>query len=94
MINLPYRIYTGRKEIIMYEPKWKLGEDMYEDDTIFNQITFNDIILALHCGERVIDKKAVKRVAKEILEERMTDFENILANNINEIIAEAKKGRN
>ena len=78
----------------MYEPKWKLGEDMYEDDTIFNQITFNDIILALHCGERVIDKKAVKRVAKEILEERMTDFENILANNINEIIAEAKKGRN
>ena len=82
MINLPYRIYTGRKEIIMYEPKWKLGEDMYEDDTIFNQITFNDIILALHCGERVIDKKAVKRVAKEILEERMTDFENILANNI------------
>ena len=78
----------------MYEPKWKLGEDMYEDDTIFNQITFNDIILALHCGERVIDKKAVKRVAKEILEERMTDFENILANNINEIITEAKKGRN
>ena len=78
----------------MYEPKWKLGEDMDEDDTIFNQITFNDIILALHCGERVIDKKAVKRVAKEILEERMTDFENILANNINEIIAEAKKGRN
>ena len=78
----------------MYEPKWKLGEDMYEDDAIFNQITFNDIILALHCGERVIDKKVVKRVAKEILEERMTDFENILANNINAIIAEAKKGRN
>ena len=78
----------------MYEPKWKLGEDMYEDDAIFNQITFNDIILALHCGERVIDKKAVKRVSKEILEERMTDFENILANNINEIITEAKKGRN
>ena len=78
----------------MYEPKWKLGEDMHEDDTIFNQITLNDIILALHCGERVIDKKAVKRVAKEILEERMTDFDNILANNINEIISEAKKGRN
>jgi hypothetical protein len=33
-------------------------------------------------------------VAREILESRMQDFEYLLNNNANEIIAEAAKGRN
>lgn len=77
----------------MNEPKWKLNEDMHKSDCIFDPITFDDIILAVHCNERVLDRSAVERVAKEIIDSRMDDFEYILHNNINEIIAEAAKGR-
>lgn len=77
----------------MIERQWKLGEDMHPNDNIFDPITLNDIILAAHCNERILDESAIKRVAKEILENRMIDFEYILENNINEIIAEAAKGR-
>ena len=78
----------------MQERQWKLNEDMHKHDCIFDPITFEDIILAAHCNERVLDENAIKRVAKEILENRMIDFEHILENNIYEIIAEAAKGRN
>lgn len=78
----------------MIEPKWKLGEDLHEDDAIFDQITFNDIILALHCNERVIDRKTVLKVFKEIMDIHMQDFEYLFNNNIDEIIAKAKEGRN
>lgn len=77
----------------MNERKWKLNEDMHKSDCILDPITFEDIILAAHCNERVLDKNAIKRVAREIIESRMFDFEYILENNINEIIAEAAKGR-
>ena len=77
----------------MNEPKWKLGEDMHQNDCIFDPITFNDIIFALHCNEKVIDRKAIQRVINEIMDSRVQDFDYIINNNINEIIAEAKKGR-
>jgi hypothetical protein len=78
----------------MTERKWKLNEDMHQSDCIFDPITFEDIILGAHCNEKVLNAKAIKRVAKEILESRLEDFEYLIQNNINEIIAEAKKGRN
>ena len=78
----------------MIERQWKLNEDMHQSDCIFDPITFEDIILAAHCNERMLDENAIKRVAREILENRMIDFEYILENNIYEIIAEAAKGRN
>lgn len=78
----------------MPEKQWKLNEDMHKSDCIFDPITFEDIILAAHCNEKVLDENAVKRVAKEILESRLQDFEYLIENNINEIIAEAAKGRN
>ena len=78
----------------MIEKQWKLNEDMHKSDCIFDPITFEDIILAAHCNERVLDENAIKRVAREILDNRMIDFEYILENNIYEIIAEAAKGRN
>ena len=78
----------------MPDKQWKLNEDMHKTDCIFDPITFDDIILAAHCNEPVLNERAIKRVAREILENRMIDFDYILKNNINEIIAEAKKGRN
>ena len=76
------------------ERKWKLGDDMHPNDAIFDLITFADIILAVHCNERVIDKNVVKRTARDILESRLEDFYYLLDNNIEEIIVEAMKGRN
>lgn len=73
--------------------QWKLGEDMHETDNILDGITFDDVILALHSGERVIDEKAVRRVVQEILESQMQDFEHILNKNMSEIIKRAKRGR-
>jgi ferredoxin-fold anticodon binding domain-containing protein len=78
----------------MQEKQWKLNEDMHKSDCIFDPITFEDIILAAHCNERVLNENAIKRVAREILESRLEDFEYLIQNNIDEIIAEAKKGRN
>ena len=78
----------------MSERQWKLNEDMHKNDCIFDPITFENIILALHCNEKVLDRKAILRVAKEILDSRLEDFYFLLINNENEIIAEAAKGRN
>lgn len=75
------------------EQQWKLGEDMHPNDCIFDPITFEQIITALHCGEKEINTKTVRKVAKEILDGRLEDFYFLLLNNEAEIIAEAKKGR-
>ena len=72
---------------------WKLNEGMHRNDAIFDEITFRDIIDALHAGERVLDENAVHRVVKEILDGRMQDFKFLIEHNIDEIIAEAAKGR-
>lgn len=77
----------------MTERQWKLGEDMHQNDNIFDPITFEQIITALHCNAKIINRGAVMTVAREILESRIQDFEYLLRNNTNEIIAEAKKGR-
>lgn len=78
----------------MAERKCKLNEDMHKSDCIFDPITFEDIITMVHHNARTINANAVKEAAKEILESRLQDFEYLIENNINEIIAEAKKGRN
>ena len=77
----------------MIERQWKLGEDLHPKDNIFDPITFEDIILALHCNEKVIDRRAIQNVINDIMDVRMQDFDHLINNNINEIIAEAAKGR-
>lgn len=72
--------------------QWKLGEDLVEVDNILDQITFDDVILALH-HERVINEQSLQSVVKDIMDQRMQDFEYLLANNVDEIIARAKRGR-
>ena len=70
--------------------RWKLGDDVSAED---NGFTFRDLILAVHCNCENITPEAVRREAAEILEERMQDYRFLLRNNIEEIMAEAKKGR-
>jgi hypothetical protein len=75
------------------ERQWKLGDDIHKSDNILDPITFDDIILAAHCNERILDVQTIKRTARDILESRLEDYYYLLDNNINEIIAEAAKGR-
>ena len=75
------------------EKVWKLGIDLNECDNLLDGFTFEQVITALYCGEKIIDKKSVKRVIKEILESQLQDLNCLLENNMNEIIKRAKKGR-
>ena len=77
----------------MIERQWKLGEDLHPTDNILDPITFEQIITALHCNERLIDHMAVRNTINNIIDIRMQDLDYLIDNNINEIIAEAKKGR-
>ena len=77
----------------MTERQCKLGEYMHKSDCIFDPITFDDIILALHCNEKVLNRRAIQNVINDIMDSRMQDFEYLINNNINEIIAESAKGR-
>lgn len=75
------------------EQKWKLGDDLHPADNLLDGITFDALILAVHCNCRKITPDAVRRTAAEIIENRMTDFTYLLNNNMSEIMAEAMKGR-
>lgn len=75
------------------ERKWKLGDDLDRYDDLLYGITFDDLILAVHCNCRKITPEAVLREAIEILDIRMQDYRFLLENNLDAIIEEAKKGR-
>lgn len=75
------------------EKRWKLGDDVDARDNILDGFTFYDLILAVHCNCEHITPDAVRRTAKEILDGRMQDYRFLLSNNMDEIMAEAKKGR-
>ncbi len=75
------------------DTQWTLGEDVHPNDNILDPITFEQIILALHCNEKEINHKAVMKVAREILNSRLQDFYFLLGRNEEEIITEAMKGR-
>lgn len=77
----------------MTDRRWKLHEDMHQEDCVLDPVTFQQVIDALHCKGRELDRKAILKVAKEILDSRLEDFYFLLINNENEIIAEAKKDR-
>lgn len=75
------------------ERNWKLNDDILSTDNILDQITFDDVILAVHCNCRELTRKEVLRTFREILEQRLEDAEFLLENNLAEIIQAAKIGR-
>ena len=74
------------------ERTWTLGEDLDVRDNLLDGVLIKDLIDALH-QERVIDESTAEKVFDEIMENRMGDARFILFNNIEAIVAEAKKGR-
>ena len=71
----------------MGERKWKLGEDMYPEDSVLDGFSFNDIIRAVRCGCRdMSDKSEIISIYKDIIQQRLEDADFVLMNNLDEII--------
>lgn len=77
----------------MPERKWKLGEDLVTSDNLLDGLTFDDLILAVHCNCQIITPAEVRSELKVMLEGRKQDMMYLLENNMASIIEAAKKGR-
>lgn len=75
------------------ERNWKLCDDMVVSDNLLDGITFEDLILTVHCNCPQITERAVMKELKEILAIHMQDMEFLLENNIDKIIEMASKNR-
>lgn len=77
----------------MNDREWRLGEDLVSSDSLMDGITFDDLILAVHCDCRSITPEAVVEEWRVILEGRLQDAVFLLERNMSAIMAEAGKGR-
>lgn len=75
-----------------YTP-FKLGEDLCEDSNLLDPITFKDVILHVHCSARAINATTIRKMAQEIMCQRVADMNELLDRNIDKIAEEARKGR-
>lgn len=76
----------------MMEREWKLGKDLFPEDSLFDGLTFNDLILAVHqC--RKVNRAAVHATLNEIMSQRRQDMMYLLENNMDTIIEKALEGR-
>lgn len=73
--------------------EWTLNEDLCLADNLLDRLTFQDVVLAVHCSSREITPEAVRAELNTMLETRMQDMNFLLEKNMDAIMAEAKKGR-
>lgn len=77
----------------MPDREWLLGKDLVPSDNLLDGLTFDDLILAVRCNCRTIDRVAVQMELNRILATQRQDMIFLLEKNMNQIIAEARKGR-
>lgn len=77
----------------MPEREWKLGEDLVTSDNLLDGLTFDDLILAVHCNCRSITPSEVLTELKDMIEGRYQDMMCLLKKNMDAIMTEARKGR-
>lgn len=77
----------------MVERTWKLGEDLFTSDNLLDPITFDDLILALHCNCKDINGTTALKQLDEIVQYRLFDMWELFASNRDEIVRLAKAGR-
>lgn len=75
------------------EREWLLGEDLGLEDNLFDPISFQDLVLQVHCNCRKITPMAVEKELRETLNSRLADMQYLFEKNIDRIMAEAMKGR-
>lgn len=73
--------------------KWRLGEDLSIKDNMLDGITFEDIILAVHCNCREITPEAIREEVLDFVELRLDDMKCLMEKNLDVIATEAMKGR-
>jgi hypothetical protein len=55
-------------------------------DSLFNGFTFEDLLTAIQCNEKIIDKTTIKKVFNELLEENLRNAKALLNQNIDKIL--------
>lgn len=75
------------------ERQWKLGEDLFTSDNLLDPITFDELIMTVHCNCREITPEAVWKELSVIMEFRKQDLHELMVRNMDEIIKAAKVGR-
>lgn len=75
------------------ERSWALGDDLITSDNLLDGVTFDDLILAVHCSSREVNRASVHAELSEILAGRKQDMMFLLEKNMDAIMAEARKGR-
>jgi hypothetical protein len=78
---------------MMPESKFELGVDLIPSDSLLDGLTFDDLILAVHCNCREVTRAAVHAELSRMLASRKQDMNFLLEKNMDAIIAAAKKGR-
>lgn len=73
--------------------KWRLGEDLSVKDNMLDGITFEDIILVVHCNCREITPETIRKEVLDFVELRLDDMKCLMEKNLDAIAAEAMKGR-
>lgn len=75
------------------ETKWKLGVDLSTQDSLLDGLTFDDLILAVHCNCRTVTPAGVRKQLRGIMDGRLQDMNFLLENNMEAIMTAAMKGR-
>jgi hypothetical protein len=68
-------------------------DGIFGEDFVLDPVSYRELIVTLHCNERVIDARSVRKVFKEIMQHRILEVEDRLARNIPSIIDEVKSMR-
>ena len=75
------------------ERSWTLGDDLITSDNLLDGVTFDDLILAVHCSSREVNRASVHAELSEILADRKQDMMFLVEKNMDAIIRAAKEGR-
>lgn len=75
------------------ERSWTLGDDLITSDNLLDGVTFDDLILAVHCSSREVNRASVHAELSEILAGRKQDMMFLVEKNMDAIIRAAKEGR-
>ncbi len=76
----------------MGDKKWRLGEDLFTSDSLLDGLTFDDIILMVHCNvpPGAMTPERVRKELRECLNGRLEDMWFLLEKNMDKVIEYAR----
>jgi len=67
------------------DKEWKLGKDLYPNDNIMDDLTFDELITTIYCNEPIINEVTIQRVFNELIQSKIHDARDLLKINLAEI---------